>query len=147
MFRGRFEHALDAKGRLSIPSRYREVLTTHYGNERLVVTNFDQCLWAYPLPEWQAVEAKIAALPQFKDEVKALQRVFVSGATECEIDRAGRIVVPPTLRDYAGITRDAVLVGTTRRIEIWAKDRWEKTFASAQTALADMGEKLAELGL
>lgn len=146
MFRGRFAHAIDAKGRLSIPSLFREHLASHY-DDRLVITNFDGALWAYPVPEWQAVEQKIAALPQFKDEVKALQRVFVSGATECPIDKAGRILLPPSLRDYAAIQRQVVLVGTTRRIEIWAQERWDVVFVSAQGALAGMGEKLAELGL
>lgn len=146
MFRGRFEHGIDTKGRLSIPSRFREVLSTHY-DERLVITNFDNCLWAYPVKEWEAVEEKIAALPQFKEEVKALLRVFVSGATECPIDRAGRILLPPVLRDYAGITRDLVLVGTLRRIEIWSQERWAKIFTEAQVELKGMGEKLAELGL
>lgn len=146
MFRGRFEHAIDTKGRLSIPSRFRETLAAHY-DERLVMTNFDGCLWAYPVAEWLAVEQKIAALPQFKEEVKALQRVFVSGATECPIDKAGRILLPPTLRDYAGIERNVVLVGTTRRIELWAEARWKQIFAEAQGALAGMGDKLADLGL
>ncbi len=146
MFKGRFEHGIDAKGRLSIPSRFRDLLATQY-DERLVITNFDGCLWAYPVVEWQRVEEKIAALPQFKDEVKALQRVFVSGAMECPIDRTGRILLPPPLRDYAGIVRDVVLVGTTRRIELWAKERWQTIFAEAQGALAGMGDKLADLGL
>lgn len=146
MFRGRFEHNVDPKGRLSFPSRFRDVLAAHY-DDRLVITNFDGALWAYPMAEWLAVETKIAALPQFKEEVKALQRVFVSGATECPIDKAGRILLPPTLRDYAGIVRDVVLVGTTRRIELWAKERWETVFSSAQGALVQMGEQLAELGL
>ncbi len=146
MFRGRFEHALDIKGRLSIPSRFREVLSTHY-DDRLVITNFDNCLWAYPVAEWRTVEDKIAALPQFKEEVKAFQRVFISGAMECPIDKVGRIVLPPTLREYAAIERDVVLVGTTRRLEIWAKERWQTVFATAQEALASMGDKLADLGL
>lgn len=146
MFRGRFEHGVDGKGRLSIPARFREVLASQY-DERLVITNFDGCLWAYPVKEWEVVEQKIAALPQFKDEVKALLRVFVSGATECPIDKAGRIQLPPTLRDYAGIVRDVVLVGTLRRIELWARERWTQVFSEAQGALKGLGEKLAELGL
>lgn len=146
MFKGRYEHALDAKGRLSVPAKFREVLATHY-DERLVVTNFDGCLWAYPVAEWRQVEEKIAALPQFKDAVKALQRVFVSGATETPIDKTGRILLPPTLREYAGIERNVVFVGTTRRIELWAKERWDKVFTDAQGALANMGDTLADLGL
>lgn len=146
MFRGRFQHNLDAKARLSVPSKFRDVLTTNF-DERLVVTNFDNCLWAYPAAEWQKVEEKVAALPQFKDEVKALQRVFISAATECPIDKAGRILIPPTLRDYAAIEREVILVGMINRIEIWSKERWNAVFEAALTSLSTMGDKLADLGL
>lgn len=146
MFRGRFEHNLDLKGRVSVPSKFREILSTNF-DERLIITNFDECLWAYPYAEWQLIENKVAALPQFKPEVKALQRVFVSAATECPLDGQGRILIPQTLRDYAGISRDLVFVGMTKRIEIWAKNRWEKIFEKSQVDLDAMMEKLAELGL
>jgi MraZ protein len=146
MFRGRFEHSIDTKGRVSIPSKFREILSTNF-DERLIITNFDDCLWAYPYAEWQKIEERVAALPQFKPEVKALQRVFVSAANECPIDRQGRILIPQTLRDYAGINRDLVFVGMTRRIEIWSTERWLKTFESSQADLKHMAEKLAELGL
>ncbi len=146
MFRGRFEHALDAKGRLSIPARFREILATSC-DERLVVTNWDQALWAYPVPEWLAIEDRIGKLSQFRSEVKDLLRVFVSGANECSIDKAGRIQLPPTLRDYAGIVRDVVVVGAISRIEIWAKERWDKVFEEAQASVQQMGDRLAELGI
>jgi MraZ protein len=147
MFRGRYPYAVDTKGRLSIPSKFREVLSADFHDERLVVTNFDNCLWAYPVAEWVKIEEKVAALPQFKDEVKALQRFFISAATECPIDKAGRILLPPTLRDYAGIQRDVVIVGMVRRIEIWAAERWKPVFDDAQSRLLSMGDKLADLGL
>jgi MraZ protein len=146
MFRGRFHYAIDTKGRLSIPAKFREVLSISY-DERLIVTNFDQCLWAYPLAEWQELERKVAALPQFLDEVRALQRVFISAATECPLDKQGRVLIPPSLRDYADIKRDVVLVGMTKRIEIWSRERWETVFESAQRKLETLGSKLADLGL
>jgi MraZ protein len=146
MFRGRFQHNLDAKARVAIPSKFREVLSTNF-DERLIVTNFDGCLWAYPQAEWQKIESKVAELPQFKPEVKALQRVFISAATECALDKSGRILLPPTLRDYAGITRELTFVGMTKRIEIWATDKWEKAFNESQESLESFSEKLADLGL
>ena len=146
MFRGRFEHTLDPKGRVSLPSKYREVLSTNY-DERLIVTNFDGCLWAYPHHEWCAIEDKVASLPQFKPEVKALQRVFISAATECSLDKSGRILLPQTLRDYAGIDKDVVFVGMIQKVEIWAKDRWDQVFEQSQKDISSMEEKLAELGL
>ena len=146
MFRGRYEHQIDTKGRLSVPSRFRDVLMAS-SEGKLIITNFDECLWAFAAPEWQELERKVAALPQFMEEVKALQRVFISAAVECPIDRQGRILVPATLRDYAGLARDVVVVGMTRRFEIWAKERWDAVFQSARVKLEGMGAKLAELGL
>jgi len=146
MFRGRYEHTIDQKGRLSIPSKFRELLVAHH-DERLIVTNFDSCLWAYPVPEWGRVESKVASLPQFRPEVKALQRFFISAACECPVDPNGRILIPPTLRHYAGLGRNVVLVGMTQRIEIWAKERWIKTFEQAEGELQAMAERLADLGL
>ncbi len=146
MFRGRFEYSIDAKGRLSVPVKFREVLSSTY-DPRLIVTNFDECLWAYPVAEWLELERKVGALPQFLDEVKALQRVFVSAATECPLDKQGRILVPPSLRDYAGLDRDVVMVGMTKRIEIWSKERWSAVFEDAQRKLESLGQRLAELGI
>ena len=146
MFRGRFEHTIDTKGRTSIPSKFREILITNY-DERLIITNFDNCLWAYPFAEWQAIENKVAALPQFKKEVKALQRVFISAATECPIDKQGRILIPPTLRDYAGLKNNIVFVGMTKRIEVWSKDRWNEEFEKSQQHVTSDEAGLGDLGL
>jgi transcriptional regulator MraZ len=146
VFRGRYEHTIDPKGRLSIPSKFREILASNY-DERLILTNFDQCLWAYPVREWKAVEDKVAALPQFKPEVKALQRFFISAASECPVDPNGRIIIPTTLRKYADLNQDVVIVGMTNRFEIWAKEKWQKVFEQAERDLSSIGEKLADLGL
>ncbi|MCB1214903.1 MAG: division/cell wall cluster transcriptional repressor MraZ [Deltaproteobacteria bacterium] len=146
MFRGRFDYNIDEKGRTSLPAKFREVLSAQ-DDERLILTTFDACLWAYPTAEWQLIEEKIAALPQFSSQVKALQRVFVSGASECPIDKQGRILIPPTLRDYAGLKREIVFVGMTRRIEIWAKERWDSTFNASQKLIEDATDSLGELGL
>ncbi|MDL1873278.1 division/cell wall cluster transcriptional repressor MraZ [Deltaproteobacteria bacterium PRO3] len=146
MFRGRFEYTIDDKGRTSLPAKFREVLSASDDN-RLILTTFDNCLWAYPVPEWNAIEEKIAALPQFKSEVKALQRVFVSGAVECPLDKQGRIVIPPTLRDYAGLKKDILFVGMTKRIEIWSKEKWSSVFSVAQEKIDSSSEDLANLGL
>ncbi len=148
MFRGRYKHQIDAKGRLSVPSRFREVLAESF-DERLIITNFDQCLWAYPVQEWQELERKVSALPQFMDEVKALQRVFISAASECPIDKQGRVLIPPSLREYADLNGDSdvVIVGMTKRFEIWSGARWTEVFDEAQEKLGGLGSKLADLGL
>ena len=146
MFRGRFESIIDSKGRISIPSKFREILSSR-SEERLILTNFDGCLWAYPVKEWQEIENKVAALPQLKPEVKALQRVFISAASECPLDKQGRVLVPPSLREYADIQRDVVFLGMTQRIEIWSKSRWEIEFKNLQTKIAESMEGLANLGI
>ena len=147
MFRGRYEYGIDDKGRLAIPVKFREVLTTQF-DESLIITHFDECLWAYPVPVWMELEKKIAQLPQFLEEVKALQRVFISAASECALDKQGRILLPQTLREYADLTKEVVLVGMIQRIEIWSKNRWQKVFSESQKKLeSSLANKLAELGL
>ncbi len=146
MFRGRFENTIDAKGRISVPSKFREVLSTNY-DDRLIITNFDNCLWAYPNKEWQIIEEKVSALPQFKAEVRAFQRAFISAASECPIDKQGRILIPPPLREYAGIEREVVFVGMVKRIEIWSKERWIREFEKSHEKIAESIEELANLGM
>ena len=146
MFRGRFRHTLDSKNRLSVPVKFREVLASQF-DERLMVTNFDGCLWAYPVSEWLELEKKVSTLPQFKEEVKALQRVFISAAEECAIDKQGRIQISPELRGYAALEGGVILVGMTKRIEIWSAERWKQVFDKAQHTLESFGAVLAELGL
>lgn len=146
MFRGRFENTIDTKGRISVPSKFREVLSTNY-DDRLIITNFDNCLWAYPNKEWQIIEEKVSALPQFKAEVRAFQRAFISAASECPIDKQGRILIPPPLREYAGIEREVVFVGMVKRIEIWSKERWIKEFEKSHEKIAESIEELANLGM
>ena len=123
MFRGRYEHTIDAKGRISIPSKFREVLGKKY-DERLVITNFDHCLVAFPYEEWSLLEQKVGTFSLMKKETSAFFRFFYSSAMDCDIDKQGRLLIPQTLRDYAGLQKDVVLVGEGKRIEIFAKERW-----------------------
>lgn len=146
MFRGQYLHGVDDKGRVAIPAKFREILSARY-EERLIITHFDGCLWAYPAPIWQQLEDRVAQLPQFQKEVKTLQRAFLSPAQECVPDKQGRILLPQNLRDYARIEREAMMVGMTQRIEIWSKASWDKMFEEAQKNLETMQAKLAELGL
>ena len=123
MFRGRYEHTIDAKGRISIPSKFREVLGKKY-DDRLVITNFDHCLVAFPYEEWSLLEQKVGTFSLMKKETSAVFRFFYSSAMDCDIDKQGRLLIPQTLRDYAGLQKDVVLVGEGKRIEIFAKERW-----------------------
>jgi MraZ protein len=130
MFRGRFEHTIDAKGRLSIPSRFRATLSERY-DPTLVVTAYDGCLIAYPLAEWQALEQRAAGLPEFKRDTIAFLRFFYSSATDCPIDKLGRVLIPLSLRDYAKLEKDVILVGAFRHLEIWSKALWDKAESTA----------------
>lgn len=123
MFMGEFNHNIDAKGRLIIPSRFREEL----GENSVLTRGMDGCLSIYPQEAWKAFEEKLASLPLTSKDARTFTRFFVSGATPCELDRQGRILVPSTLREYAGLEKDVILAGNLDRIEIWSKSRWEKS--------------------
>jgi MraZ protein len=146
VFRSRYEHTIDAKGRLSVPARFRELLTERY-DERLVVTNFDRCLVAYPYSEWQAIEEKLGSLSMVSPEVTAFTRFFISGATECEIDKLGRILIPQVLRDYAKLEKDVVIAGQLRKFEIWSKALWEEELNQSRAQLERLRGAVAHLGL
>jgi MraZ protein len=141
MFRGNFEHTIDQKGRLSIPSKFREVLRERY-DEVLIITRSDGCLVAYPEEEWDRLERKIAELPQLKRNVISVQRYLVSSASECPVDKQGRILIPQYLRSHAGLTKDVILAGMITRIEIWAKDKWEEQLKKASEEFPEIGETL-----
>ena len=147
MFRGRYEHTIDAKGRTSVPARYRDALEAA-GERRIVLTSaLDPCLVAYTGSEWAAFEERLAKLPQFDRAVQKLKRIYVSGAVECEIDDVGRILVPPTLREHAHLKKEALWAGAGRYAELWDKDAWTKHFETTEDERRDMAARLAELGL
>jgi MraZ protein len=146
MFRGRFEHTIDSKGRISIPAKFRELLAEKY-DERVMITNFDRCLVAYPYEEWRSMEEKISSLSMVKKEAKAFQRFFVSAAVECPIDKLGRILIPPTLRSYAQLEKEVVFAGMVKKFEIWSKERFLAEIQKAEENFEGMGETLATLGL
>lgn len=151
MFIGTYEHSLDAKGRISLPVRFRETLQGQ-GDPRLVITtNVDasgRCLVAYTYAEWLAFQEKIADLPQFDEAVIRLKRLHIAGACECTPDRQGRILLPPMLREYAGLGEGAVVfAGLGSNIEIWDRQRWDDEREQAKQSLPAISDALARLGL
>lgn len=120
MFMGEFNHSIDSKGRIIIPSKFREAL----GDEFVITLGLDGCLFAYPNDEWQAFVEKLKTLPGTKD-ARQLQRYFMAGAAACEADKQGRILIPSKLRENAALDKDIVFVGVLNKIEIWSKERWE----------------------
>ena len=147
MFRGRYEHTIDAKGRTSVPARYRDALSAS-GERRIVLTSaLDPCLVAYAPQEWAAFEERLGRLSQFDPAVKKLRRIYVSGAVECEIDDVGRILVPPTLRDHAQLKKDVLWAGSGRYAELWDKATWQREFETSDDDRKAIAARLAELGL
>jgi MraZ protein len=147
MFRGRYEHTIDAKGRTSLPARYRDVLSS-IGERRVILTSaLDPCLVAYTAPEWAAFEERLAKLPQFDSAVQKLKRIYVSGAIECEVDDSGRILVPPTLREHAHLKKDVLWAGNGKYAELWDAQAWKKFFDTDAEERQQISARLAELGL
>jgi MraZ protein len=135
VFKGAYRHRIDAKGRLPVPAAFRRAL----GDEaRVVVTQLDQCLAVYSPSEWRKLEAQLAALPSFSKPVKALTRLLASRAADCEIDVQGRILLPPSLRQSAGLGRDAVVVGVLNRFEVWSPESWDTFVRESERLLDDV---------
>jgi MraZ protein len=134
MFSGSYFHLLDNKGRVSISPRYREILQERQ-DRILVLTNFDGYILAFPQSEWIKIEAKLAEQAIFNKEVRAFQRFLISGVQECPLDRQGRILIGPYLRDYARLTREVALVGAVRCFEIWDRARYEAHFKQLESSV------------
>lgn len=146
MFRGKYEHSIDGKGRLSIPSRYREELAAR-GVETLVLTEGDHCIWAYPMDEWERFEERLRQQPQLSPEMRNFVRVIVASARECPVDRAGRTLVPPELREFGGLTKDVTIAGALGRFEIWSRERWMGHYQTLRGGFDAFASKVSELGL
>lgn len=150
MFRGQYAHAIDEKGRTSVPSRFREVLAG-LGESRVVITTaLDPCLVAYPMKEWLAFEERLAQLPSFDPSVAMIRRLYVSGAVEVEIDKVGRLLIPQSLRETAGLEREALWAGMGKHLELWSKERFDalrSEVLSNELTKRDIAQRLSSLGL
>ncbi|NPA40066.1 MAG: division/cell wall cluster transcriptional repressor MraZ [Thermodesulfobacteria bacterium] len=128
MFRGKFRHNLDNKGRFSLPSKFREVLRVKYGSENLVITNYPDCLVAYPVKEWQKIEQRLLNMPWSIPEVRQYLRFFLGSAEECQPDKQGRILLPQSLRQEINLEKEVILLGMLNHFEIWNPKDLEKQF-------------------
>ncbi|HIQ97552.1 MAG TPA: division/cell wall cluster transcriptional repressor MraZ [Candidatus Limivivens merdigallinarum] len=143
MFMGEYNHTIDAKGRLIIPSKFREGL----GEEFVVTKGLDGCLFVFPNDEWHAFEEKLKALPLTNKNARQFARFFVAGATPCELDKQGRVLLPGTLREFAGLDKDVVLTGMLNRIEVWSKAKWNENNCLDDSAMDEIAEQMTDLGL
>lgn len=150
MFRGKFEHSIDNKGRLSIPSKFREYLKER-DEKSLVITNSisngEKYLDIFPLYRWEEIEKKVSVLSQVKSEVQNFQRYYLSSATDCNIDKNGRILLPTGLREYSQMDRDVVIVGMAHKMEVWSRSKWELIFKKAEEDFERIMTTLSDLGL
>ncbi len=140
---GEYKHNLDTKGRIIVPSKFRELL-----DEQFVITRgLDRCLFAYTEDEWSRIEEKLKALPLTKKDARKFTRLFFSGATNVEIDKQGRINIPQNLREYAGLSKDCTVIGVSSRIEIWDSAAWEDFYTESEDNFEDIAEDLIDFDL
>jgi MraZ protein len=148
MYRGSSFHTIDVKGRIIIPKRFRDVISDRDG-PRLMVSRMDKSLVVYALREWEKIEAKILSLAEKNDNMRRFRRVFIGGAFECVWDKHDRILIPPTLREYAGLDKEIVLVGVLDHFEIWSRENWDKENATMEKDMKkeEVRNEIAKLGI
>jgi len=148
MFRGSSFHTIDPKGRIIIPSRFREIIKES-DIDGVMVSRMDGCLYAYAFEEWRRIEARIQALAEKSDSMRRFRRVFIGGAFECLSDKQERILVPQALRLYSQLDKDIVLVGVLDHFEIWSRDSWDKENMDMESDMKkeDVRNEIAKLGL
>lgn len=143
MLIGEYQHKMDVKKRLPLPARLREQL----GSRVIITRGLEGCLFVYSTSIWNEVAEKLIKAPQGSEASRGFTRLLLSSANEIELDALGRILVPENLKDYAGLVKTVMIVGIGNRLELWSKERWEQYRNRAEKGLADMAEKMGELGL
>ena len=142
MFMGEYNHTIDAKGRLIVPAKFREIL----GDNFIVTKGLDGCLFVYPNDEWTRFEEKLKSLPLTNKNARQVTRFFLAGAAACEVDKQGRILLPQVLREFASLEKDVVLVGVASRIEIWSRERWDESMNTYDGDMDEVAENMESLG-
>ncbi len=137
MFLGEYRHSIDAKGRLIIPSKLRDLLGTDF----IITRGLDGCLFIYPNDEWENIIKKYKDIPDTKNK-RQFMRIFLSGATVCEYDKQGRINIPSPLIEFAGLSKDCIIIGVDERLEIWSKERWEEFIDTNESDISEIADSL-----
>ncbi len=146
MFRGRFEYSLDDKGRVKIPPRFKEILYEQ-GGGTLIMTVFDGCVYAYPKQVWDELEQKASRLPLTNRFARRFRRMFFSSAQDVALDRQGRVLIPPVLREDVGIEKDVVVLGNLDHIEFWSKGKWIEEQEALRGSENELAEEIEKLGI
>lgn len=143
MFIGEYQHTLDNKGRIIMPSKFR----TGLGEDFVITKGLDNCLFVYPKNEWEVIENKLKELPLTNRDARAFVRFFFSGASEVSLDKQGRVLIPANLREHSKLEKDAIVIGVATRLEVWSKDLWENYNEDDSLSYDNIAEKMAELGI
>ena len=144
MFYGQYEHSLDAKDRVIIPSKFREIFKEQYAEKFFITRGLDRCLFVFTEEEWKLQERRFRDMSFTREESRKFNRLYFSGACEVLCDKQGRILIPTYLKSYAEIKQDVVIIGVSDRIEIWSKDKWEQFFKGNLDSFESLAEKLVE---
>jgi len=142
MFYGEYEHGIDKKGRLIIPSKFRESFKEYDIGKLYITRGLDKCLFLFTENEWKTQESKFKSISFTKSESRKFNRLYFSGATEIECDKQGRVLIPKYLKDFAGIKKDVMIIGVSNRIEVWSKEAWQEYYNSSKESFEDIAEKL-----
>lgn len=142
-FMGEYQHNIDQKGRLIIPSKFREAL----GDIFVLTRGLDNCLFIYTQSEWETLEEKISKLPLTRKDARRFSRFFFSGAVECEVDKQGRVNIPGALRDYSKLEKECIVTGISNRIEIWSKEIWEDYNEESEELIEESLENLGDIDI
>jgi MraZ protein len=145
MFYGEYSHSIDRKGRLILPSRFREVTKANFIERFFVTRGLDKCLFMFSEEEWRSQESKFKSMPFTKQQARTFNRLYFSGAVEVSQDGQGRILLPQYLKDFAEIKKDVMIVGVSNRIEIWAKDKWSDFYGTSRQSFEEIAEKLMDV--
>ncbi|TSC92044.1 MAG: MraZ protein [Parcubacteria group bacterium Licking1014_17] len=143
MLIGEYKHTIDAKKRLSVPSKLRREV----GEKAVLTRGLDNCLFLFTLNEWEKLASKLGTLPLGQQDTRSFVRLLLSGAVEVEMDQLGRILIPDYLRDYAGLKKNAVIAGLFNRLEIWDEEKWQAYKSEIEKKGDSIAEKLGELGV
>jgi len=143
MFIGEYQHTLDNKGRVTMPSKFRDDL----GEKFVITKGLDSCLFVYPMSEWKTIQEKLKTLPLTNRDARAFVRFFFSGASESSLDKQGRVLIPANLREHSRLEKEAVIIGVATRLEIWSKDSWNDYTNDDNLSYDSIAEKMAELGI
>ena len=142
MFYGEYDHTIDRKGRLIVPAKFRQALKAHDVTSLFLTRGLDGCLFLFPETEWRLAESRFKQIPFTKAEGRKFNRLFFSGAVEVTVDQLGRLLVPRTLKEFAQIKEDVVIVGVSNRMEVWAKEKWQAFYESSRQSFEEVAERV-----